>query len=86
MITKATAEFPEIQWDWKANDILEIDPEERLIVYNAAGADENGNKYTGTAHFICNEIDEIKDITLVQTPPASDTGASNDTTERTTQE
>ncbi len=61
MKTPATEDFPEIEWE-VTREVLERDPEERLVVYLAKGVDDLGNKYAGSAHYTCDELDAIKDI------------------------
>lgn len=60
MVAKAIGDLPEIKWE--TADVLEDDPDERLVVYNATGEDKDGNKYSGSAHFIHGEFEEVKDI------------------------
>jgi len=60
MKTKATNKFPEI--DWEIDELLEEDIDERMKVYNAIGIDSEGNEYSGSAYYFCDEFNEIKDI------------------------
>jgi len=60
MKTKATNEFPEIEWEF--SDLLDCDIEERMEVFNAEGEDADGNKYSGSAYYICDRFEEIRDI------------------------
>ncbi len=52
--------FPQIEWE--IGDILETDPEEKMDVFDATREDKDGNKYSGSAYFFCNEFEEIKDV------------------------
>lgn len=61
MITLQTDIYPRIEWDI-LEDILERDPEERMVVRSALGKGDDGKQYSGSAYFFCGEIDEIKDI------------------------
>ncbi len=60
MKTKATNEFPEIEWE--IGDLLDRDIDERMEVFNAEGEDAEGNEYSGSAYYICDRFEEIKDI------------------------
>jgi len=60
MKTKATNEFPEIEWE--IEDLLEKDIDERMEVFNAIGTDKDGNEYSGSAYYFCDVLEEIKDI------------------------
>lgn len=60
MITPANTEFPEIEWEM--GDELEYDPEERLRVFSGKGIDKDGNRYSGSIHYVCGVFEEIKDI------------------------
>lgn len=62
MITAASTEFPEIEWEM--GEILEEDKDERLLVFNGKGIDKEGNKYSGSIHYVCGDFEEIKDIQL----------------------
>ena len=54
-----------IQWEIHYDNILDQDVDERMIVYYADGADEEGNLHEGSAYFFCGELDEIKDIQIL---------------------
>lgn len=60
MITSATTEFPEIEWEM--GEQLEYDPEERMRVFKGIGLDKAGIKYTGSIYYTHGCFDEIKDI------------------------
>lgn len=62
MITPATSELPEIEWEM--GDQLEYDPEERMRVFKGIGLDKEGRKYTGSIYYTHGVFDEIKDIEL----------------------
>lgn len=51
----------DITWEI-GSEIIERDPEERLTIYRAEGLDKSGNKYLGSAEFVCGEFEGIKDI------------------------
>ena len=61
MKTPPTNEFPEIDWI-ETGEILEQDIDEREVYYLANGTDAAGNKYTGSAHYVCGELEGIRDI------------------------
>lgn len=61
MKTKATNDWPEIEWEI-TGEVLEQDVDERMVVYLAIGEDEDGNKYTGSAYHFDGEFSEIKDV------------------------
>ena len=60
MKTKATDQFPEIEWE--IGDLLDRDIDERMEVFIAEGEDANGNKYSGSAYYVCDSFEEIRDI------------------------
>jgi len=60
MTTKATEDFPEIEWDIK--ELLEKDVDERSETYAVVGEDFGGNRYEGTAYYVCGELEEVKEI------------------------
>ena len=62
MKTKASEDFPEIEWDDLKTELLESDPDERMTTYIATGKGTNGKDYTGTATFFHDEFSEITDI------------------------
>lgn len=51
----------DITWEI-GSEIIEKDAEERLTVYRAEGVDKSGNKYLGSALFVCGEFEGIKNI------------------------
>lgn len=59
--TKALEGFPEIEWETDG-EIVDNDPEERMVVRAAEGFDANGKHYMGIAYFYCDECESIKDI------------------------
>lgn len=61
MITEQTELLPRIEWEITA-EILEQDPEERFISYNAIGKGDDGKTYSGSAEYVCDELEGIKDI------------------------
>jgi len=67
MTTKATANFPEIEWEYLKQDLLAIDSEEREEIYLTTGMDKEGVLYFGSAVFVCGEFEGIKDIEKVIT-------------------
>ena len=52
--------FPEIEWE--VGDLMDTDPEERMEVFDAFGEDKDGNKYSGSAYYICGDFEEIDGI------------------------
>lgn len=67
MKTKAEEHLPEIEWyDLKA-ELLESDPEEREKIYSACGIDSNGTQYIGSAVFVCDELQCVRDIEKLTT-------------------
>lgn len=67
MTTKATENFPEIEWEDLKQDLLETDSEEREEIYLTTGMDKEGVLYFGSAVFVCGEFEGIKDIEKVIT-------------------
>jgi len=65
MITKATEDFPEIEWEDLKKDLLYSDAEEREEIYLTTGIDKEGVLYFGSAVFVCGEFEGIKDIDKV---------------------
>jgi hypothetical protein len=61
MKTPPTNEFPEIDWD-ETDILLEEDIDERLQVWHSVGVDSYGRKYLGSAHYVCGELEGIRDI------------------------
>ena len=61
MITKATADLPEIDWI-DQHTLLSNDIDEREEVYHAEGIGTNGKYYIGIATFSCDELIEITEI------------------------
>lgn len=51
----------EIEWT-VTNEIIESDIDERLEIYKAEGTDKSGNKYLGSALFVCGDFEGVKDI------------------------
>lgn len=62
MITPATEEFPEIEWDQK--ELLEKDLEERSESWLMEGRDAAGNLYSAIGEYICDELEAITYIEL----------------------
>lgn len=60
MKTKSTDELPEITWE--KGYLISLDQDERMEVYEVDGVDDFGNKYTGTAYFTCDLLDEVVEI------------------------
>lgn len=67
MTTKATENFPEIEWEDLKQDLLSTDSEEREEIYLTTGMDKEGVLYFGSAVFVCGEFEGIKDIEKVIT-------------------
>jgi hypothetical protein len=65
MTTKATEDFPEIEWEDLKQDLLCSDVEEREEIYLTTGMDKEGVLYFGSAVFVCGEFEGIKDIDKV---------------------
>jgi hypothetical protein len=63
MKTLANRNFPEIEWEI-TSEILEHDPDERILVKTAKGLDSFGNKYSGSAYYIGGQFDDIRYIEL----------------------
>lgn len=62
MITKATKDLPEIDWDDLHTELIESDIDERMEVYRAEGTGTDGKRYYGNATFFHEILDEITDI------------------------
>ena len=58
--TPANRDFPAIEWE--LGDVLEVDPEERMKVYDAAGYDAEGNSYSGSAYFFAGVFEQMEGI------------------------
>ncbi len=63
METKASEEFPAIEWE--IGKLLDRDIDERMEVFEAMGHDNDGNQYEGTAYYFSDMFDEITNIQLL---------------------
>jgi len=70
MVTKATNDYLEIEWELQ--QLIDRDPEERMKVYAAMGKDKDGNTYSGSAYFYCDELDEVRDIEFLSNKQEDD--------------
>lgn len=64
MKTRATDQWPEI--DWEIGAVLSTDPEEREVVFAAKGVDAAGNEYEGWAVYSCGEFERMEGIELTK--------------------
>ncbi|MEN6569035.1 MAG: hypothetical protein ABFC18_03380 [Rikenellaceae bacterium] len=60
IITSATSDYPEIQWE--LGSVLETDIEERMVVREAAGCDKEGNNYSASAYFYAGEFEQMEGV------------------------
>ena len=57
--------YPHDQWpqiEWEIGDELDNDPDERMVVFNAAGSDSEGNNYSASAYFFAGIFEQMEDI------------------------
>ena len=52
--------YPEITWE--LSDVINVDPEEHMKVYEAAGYDKSGNSYVASAYFFAGVFEQMEGI------------------------